>query len=176
MAIDWNDWKPPWRAPPISRFEPKKPPPLSENIVLEERADQIDEARLPLWRRIFLGLFLGGAIATLFSPVDPPKEPEISRPVPVVRLDARAAACLNVTFKAPFYVASRNAQPSPMCVRPRRFEWLADTWHFIDKPKKFGGKNYREENDDGDVHRGPEGKPSSKTAVAKRLLENRPSE
>jgi hypothetical protein len=125
MAIDWNDWKPPWRAPPISRFEPKKPPPLSENIVLEERADQIDEARLPLWRRIFLGLFLGGAIATLFSPVDPPKEPEISRPVPVVRLDARAAACLNVTFKAPFYVASRNAQPSPMCVRPRRFEWLA---------------------------------------------------
>jgi hypothetical protein len=27
------------------------------------------------------------------------------------KMDAHAAACLNVTFKAPFYVASRNAQP-----------------------------------------------------------------
>jgi hypothetical protein len=29
------------------------------------------------------------------------------------KMDARAAACLNDTLKAPFYVASRNAQPSP---------------------------------------------------------------
>src|ERR1700731_660172 len=28
-------------------------------------------------------------------------------------MDARAAACLNVTLKTLFYVASRNAQPSP---------------------------------------------------------------
>src|ERR1700730_11467126 len=50
-------------------------------------------------------------------------------------MDARVGACLNVTFKAPFYVASRNAQPSPMahlaacgrtgfCVRPRRLELI----------------------------------------------------
>jgi hypothetical protein len=30
------------------------------------------------------------------------------------KMDAHGASWLNVTFKAPFYVASRNAQPSPM--------------------------------------------------------------
>ncbi len=69
------------------------------------------------WPRAF-GIFRCGAQINREMKFQVELVEKILRRCPFVRLagkmDAHGAAWLNVTFKAPFYVASRNAQPSPM--------------------------------------------------------------